>query len=172
MLKLKEGESVITVVHKHWFSIARFAALIIVLLLVVPFGVLALPSFLPGLNLSIIGPLANFAVAIYAMILLFLLFLFWMFYELDMWIVTTQRIIDIAQEGLFYRQVSEIPLANIQNITVEVSGVFATILGFGTIHVETAGERDFVMAEVPNFDQLKETILGNADLAKRRVLQH
>ena len=77
----------------------------------------------------------------------------------DTWIITSRRIIDIEQQGLFSRHVAEIPLSRVQDITIEVNGILETLLRFGTIRIQTAGERDFFINDVPRLQELKNIIL-------------
>jgi uncharacterized membrane protein YdbT with pleckstrin-like domain len=66
-------------------------------------------------------------------------------YYLDVLIITDKRIFDIEQYGLFRRRSSAFRLDRIQNVSVNVHGIIQTLLDFGTIRLETAGEHeDFV----------------------------
>lgn len=94
--------------------------------------------------------------------LFFLLLFFTSFlnYYLDLWVVTDERILDIDQEGAFVRKVSELPLRRIQDVHVEVKGVFATVFNFGTIEVQTAGaEQKFEFEGIPNPQKVSRQIL-------------
>ncbi|MFH1171086.1 MAG: PH domain-containing protein, partial [bacterium] len=64
----------------------------------------------------------------------------WVDYYLDIWILSTKRIVNIEQRGLFSRVVSELLLDKVQDVTVEVHGVIPTMLHYGDIMIQTAGE--------------------------------
>jgi hypothetical protein len=51
--------------------------------------------------------------------------------------LTDQRFIQITQKGLFHRSVSDIGLQQIQSINYDISGIEQTLLGFGTIKMQT-----------------------------------
>ena len=69
----------------------------------------------------------------------------WTDYYLDVLIITNTRIFDIEQKGLFRRTSSSFRIDNIQNVTVDQKGIIQTMLNFGTIQLETSGEReDFI----------------------------
>ncbi|MAF14045.1 MAG: hypothetical protein CMI53_04110 [Parcubacteria group bacterium] len=71
-------------------------------------------------------------------------------YYLDVWIVTTERIINIEQKGLFARTVSEQKIYRIQDVTSELKGFFSTLLDFGTVYIQTAAEKErFIFKQVP-----------------------
>lgn len=72
------------------------------------------------------------------MVLGFLIFLpgyiAWYF---SVYIVTDQRLLQITQRGLFRRSIVDLSLSQIQSLNYEVNGLQATLLGYGTIIVQT-----------------------------------
>lgn len=79
------------------------------------------------------------------------LFITWIDYYYDVWIVTDQRIVSIEQMGLFRREISELEHGKIQDVTTEVHGVIPTLLKFGQVYVQTAGEKArFIFKQVEN----------------------
>lgn len=61
----------------------------------------------------------------------------WIGWYFSVYIVTDQRFIQITQKGLFTRSVVDIALNQIQMINYEIVGLQETLLGFGTIRVQT-----------------------------------
>lgn len=61
-------------------------------------------------------------------------FIAWYF---SVFIVTDQRFIQVTQKGFFHRSVVDIGLNQIQMVNYEISGVEQTMLGFGTIMMQT-----------------------------------
>jgi hypothetical protein len=61
----------------------------------------------------------------------------WMSWWFSVFIVTDQRFIQITQQGLFHRSVVDMGLGQIQMVNYEVSGLQETLLGFGTIMMQT-----------------------------------
>ena len=61
----------------------------------------------------------------------------WIGWNFSVFIVTDQRFIQITQKGLFTRGVSDIGLNQIQSINYEIKGLQETLLGFGTIKMQT-----------------------------------
>jgi len=87
-------------------------------------------------------------------------FLAFMNYYLDVFVVTDERILHIEQHGAFSRSVAELRLERIQDVSVEQHGLLPTLLHFGNIHVQTAGEtRAFMFESVPRPEQLKEVVM-------------
>lgn len=61
----------------------------------------------------------------------------WISWHFSVFVLTDQRFIQITQKGMFHRAVSDLALAQIQSVNYEVSGLQETLLGFGTIKVQT-----------------------------------
>lgn len=61
----------------------------------------------------------------------------WIGWHFSIFIITNQRFIQISQKGMFHRAVADIGLSQIQSVNYEVSGLQETLLGFGTIKMQT-----------------------------------
>lgn len=99
------------------------------------------------------------------------LFFFTQFVDffLDISIVTDRRIIDVHQTGLFNRSVSELDLARVQDVTSEVNGAIGTILDFGRVNVQTAGEQEhFVFESIPHPHRVRQIVLELAHSDRER----
>ena len=71
--------------------------------------------------------------------------------HLDVWTVTTDRVINREQNGLFNRVVSEMDLYRIQDVTAEQKGFFPTILHYGNVYIQSAGVKErFIFEQVPS----------------------
>lgn len=93
-------------------------------------------------------------------------------YWLDMWIVTDQRIINIEQNGLFSRTTSELRLYRVQDVTSEVNGFVRSMLDFGMVYVQTAGEKGyFTFEDVHHPNQIAKQILELAELDRKEHLE-
>lgn len=62
---------------------------------------------------------------------------YWISWHYSVYIVTDQRLIQITQKGFWSRSVVDIGLNQIQMVNYEVSGLEETLLGFGTISLQT-----------------------------------
>ncbi len=93
-------------------------------------------------------------------------------YWLDMWIVTDQRIINIEQNGLFSRTTSELRLYRVQDVTAKVDGFVRSMLDFGMVYVQTAGEKEyFTFEDVSHPNQIAKKILELAELDRKEHLE-
>lgn len=61
----------------------------------------------------------------------------WMSWYFSVFIVTDQRFIQVTQRGFFSRSVVDMGLSQIQMVNYEVKGLQETLLGYGTIMMQT-----------------------------------
>lgn len=82
----------------------------------------------------------------------------WIAWHFSIYIVTDQRFIHITQKGLFHRSVVDMSLKQIQMVNYEVAGLQQTLLGFGTINMQTL-VGDLVIHEVHHPAAIQKKIL-------------
>ena len=61
----------------------------------------------------------------------------WIYWYYSVYVVTDQRFIQITQKGFFNKKVIDLALSQIQMVNYEVKGIQETLLGFGTMTVQT-----------------------------------
>jgi hypothetical protein len=61
----------------------------------------------------------------------------WISWYFSVFILTDQRMIQVTQKGMFSRSVVDMGLGQIQMVNYEVAGLQETLLGFGTITMQT-----------------------------------
>lgn len=90
-------------------------------------------------------------------------------YYLDVWILTTERIVEIKQRSLFNRQVAELDLSTVQDVSSKVRGILGTFLHYGAIFVQTAGTTElFQFNKLPRPYEAEKKILNiQASLEER-----
>jgi uncharacterized membrane protein YdbT with pleckstrin-like domain len=164
-------EQTVFFLRRHWFKMIPVLVCFL-LALALPFAAYAavkmrIPDFFesPGaLPLYVLGASIFF---LYAWLFLFQSFIDW---YLDIWIVTNYRIINIEQIGLFGRTTSELMLYNVQDVTSDIKGFIRTILDFGTIHIQTAGEtKRFEFEDIEHPNHVAKRVL---ELAHVRRIEH
>lgn len=160
MLRLNYNENILAVYRRHWLVLVRdVIALSFVGIFLLGAGLFLrnlAPDFFAGYGNKILLWLA----VLFYQGLWLTLFVRFSDYWLDAWIITSERIIDIEQKGLFRREVSEFKLDKIQDVSVNVSGVIQTFFNFGDVHIETAGStRNFLFKTVTNPQKIKSKIL-------------
>jgi len=160
---LESGEHVLLEVRKHWFLLFIKTWFLPVL------AVLPMAAFLVIATSNVQIPftvtmdhvwLIVFFYLLWILILWLVAFVIWTDYYLDAWFITYRRVIDIDQKGIFAREVSSLPFERIQDVTTDVSGPVATLLNFGTMSVQSAGDkREFYMRGARKPYECKDVIL-------------
>jgi uncharacterized membrane protein YdbT with pleckstrin-like domain len=165
-IQLEQDETVLAIVRKHWFVFGVQCVSVIVGALI-PLILIPVFSLLPLGDFTIPAQATPVFIALYTgwLILSWMtLFGVWTNYYLDVWTVTSKRLITVDQRGLFYRDTGSFRLERLQDINVTTSGIIATFLNFGDLHAETASaDRDFVARGIPDPQGLKALIMKSAD---------
>mgnify|MGYP001564498211 FL=1 len=167
----RSDERVVLFLRRHWFALLTVAGAF-VLLTGVPLllGWYYYDQVEDWLNQPILGPIIAIVGSIYFLSIWLFAFLEVTDYYLDTWIITTERIINIEQEGLFKRTASELDLAAVQDTTAEIRGFLQTIFTYGNVFVQTAGEHGrFHFKNINDPESVKETINALVEEDKRRL---
>lgn len=61
----------------------------------------------------------------------------WISWYYSVYIVTNQRLLQITQKGMFHRSMVALGLNQVQMVNYEIGGFQETVLGFGTIMIQT-----------------------------------
>jgi uncharacterized membrane protein YdbT with pleckstrin-like domain len=81
-------------------------------------------------------------------------------YKGNQLIVSDQNVTQVLQIGLFNRKVSELSMANVEDVTAQQSGIFPTMFNYGILRIETAGEQNnFIYKYCPNPNAYAKAIL-------------
>lgn len=163
-------EQVIAVYHRHWFDIIAnlfFPVLLTVLLVAASLTIpVAAPELFSGGNAAFFSFLEN---SFYLFLWLYL-FLVWIDVYFDVWIVTNERIVNIEQKDLFTRRISELRFSRVQDVTSEVQGIIPSVLNYGDVHVQTAGEHArFIFHNVPDPVTIKDLVMKLAQKRRRAI---
>jgi len=165
----RAGEEVVIHLRRHWFVIFKIAVLYIGMFLL-PLLLYVYFYFITPELLESEVIIASLAVLLFSYYLCLLVFGFtaWTDNYLDVWTVTNKRVISREQKGLFHRVTSELELEQIQDITHEEKGFWHTILNYGDVYIQTAGERGrFVFDDVPRPQQIARIIEKINEEAKK-----
>ncbi len=130
-----DDEEVLYVFRKHPIVMRKGLIIGMVAWLVGPVYTLALTYLQPDALPSIAFFFGSLVASIFLGMLLFVPS--WLSWYFSVFIVTDQRLIQITQKGLFSRSVVDMGLGQIQMVNYEVKGLQETLLGFGTITMQT-----------------------------------
>jgi len=82
----------------------------------------------------------------------------WITWYFSVFIVTDKRLIQVTQKGFFHKAVIDMGLNQIQMVNYQVSGIQETMLGFGTIMMQTF-VGDLVIHEIAHPDKIQKKLL-------------
>lgn len=158
--EIQYEERIITVIHRHWFNILQQFLALGVLLVVLVAGFFISPSLEMFSENKDYYPLFLFAEnTLFIFVVLYAAFI-WIDYYFDVWVITDKRIVNIEQKGLFARQVSELKMERIQDVTTEVKGIIPTMLNYGDVYIQTAATTErFIFRMVPSPYAIKDLIM-------------
>ncbi|MFA6047366.1 MAG: PH domain-containing protein [Parcubacteria group bacterium] len=166
----EDREKVLLVLHRHWFDILSQFLVMIGMLFLLFGSFIILPIVFPAISEGANHNLFLFLENLFFMLTWIMLFLIWVDYYFDVWIVTDNRIVNIDQKGLFSREVSELELDKIQDITTDVKGVIPTFLNFGDLQVQTAAEEErFLFHNIPDPYDVKNIIMNLHKNSEKKI---
>ena len=143
-----EDETVINVHRKH--PVVMRKGLIFMMLFWV--GVLLPYSFFFDRDWALPMLLIGFGLGVLVM------FYAWIGWFFTLFIVTDQRFIQIIQKGLFRRSVVDLGLDKVQNINFQIAGLQETLLGFGTISIQTF-VGDLILEQMHHPQKIQEELI-------------
>lgn len=139
----REGEELLFVFRRHIIAMRKGFYL-----LLIPMALSALPFLIWQDNLDLLWVfVGGFGLGL---VLFFYHFLMWFY---TYYIVSDQRIRQITQHGFFGKDVVELRLSKIQNISYNIPGFFGEVFKFGTIVIQTF-VGDLVIRNVENPDEV------------------
>lgn len=163
-----EGEHVKALMRRHWIRLFDHA-LWFVTQVIIPLVGLTLLYFFTDIRIevgSLPYILTVFGLSLYYLFIVLFYFADLVDYHLDIWVITDKRLVSIEQMGLFHRVVAEQPVLKVQDVTHETKGKLQTMLDFGNVHIQTAGEQErFIFEDVPHPDRVAKLILETHEQA-------
>jgi len=135
-------------------------------MLLIPFVVSAIPPLIWQDNLMLfLLPIAGLALGL---LLFSYHFMMWYF---TVYIVTNQRLRQVTQKGFFGKDVVELRLSKIQNISYNIPGFTGEILHFGTIVIQTF-VGDLVIKKVEHPDKIYNKLQDAVTVAMDEQGEH
>jgi len=147
----RDDESLLFVFRRHIISMRKGFYL-----LLIPFTVSAIPPLIWQNNLELFWiPVVGLSIGL---LFFFYYYVLWYF---TIYIVTDQRIRQVTQKGFFGKDVIELRLSKIQNISYNIPGFSGEIFKFGTIVIQTfVGDLVIHQVEHPNdiYNKLQDAV--------------
>lgn len=150
--QLNGDEEIVLLLRRHWFVlVAKYLFWAMLALVPIIAYVLVRGSLFDFSHNALAYAVLVLVTSMYYLFLWVSAYNIFIDYYLDLWIVTTHRIIDIEQRGLFNHVVSEQSLENVQDSQSSTQGIFSTLLDYGDVLVQSAGAKNLVLfQDVPD----------------------
>ena len=147
----RDGEKLLFVFRRHIIAMRKGFYL-----LVVPLIITSIPPLIWSNNLELfLLPVGGFIIGL---LLFFYHFILWYF---TLYIVTDQRIRQVTQRSFFGKDVIELKLSKVQNISYNIPGFSGELFKFGTIVIQTfVGDLVIHKVEHPDkiYNQLQDAV--------------
>lgn len=171
LIHKKPGEKVVFFLRRHAIVFIGGALMILLMMLIPVVAWFLINANWPQLlTHDLIDPLLKLLASAYYFWVWLFLFSNFVDYYLDAWIVTNDRIMNIEQEGLFNRTVSELDLLNIQDITSEIKGILPFFFDYGDVFIQTAAEQSrFVFEQVPKPEEVRKRLLTLVEEEQKKM---
>jgi hypothetical protein len=164
----KDGEVVEYLVAKHWII---YVKLILFMLTTIVVPVVIFTGIELGTEWSLNAKrYVTFGFIIYMIVIVTISFIRWLEDELDVIIVTNERVISIDQVSFMHRTVSETELSQVQDVKHVAKGVLSNVMNFGCLEIQTAAEKIiFRIDDVTKPHQMSRQILDMCNVYKRSL---
>ncbi len=162
-----DDEMLLGMIHKHPFGIVIvYVQAIFGIVVSLVLAVILLPRLVSqAAALSIVSVFGFFS----AFLGLIIMIAATIIYRQSRIVITDKNITQVLQGGLFNRKVSQLTMANVEDVTAIQHGIFATLFDFGELRVETAGEQEnFVFTFCPRPGYYAKIILE----AREKYISH
>jgi len=176
MVVLQKGERVVAIIKRHPIGIVSlYLAGFIAVALLAALAFFILPSVTTQYNIPNLESFAYVGLGGLLVLMLVILGVATVIYWENQWIVTTDSLTQLTQTSLFNRQVTQLSMDNLEDVSVDQNGIFPHIFNYGTLKVETAGERSkFIIQYCPKPNTYARKILEvhESFLEERRNIQN
>ncbi len=165
---LQDDERVLMICRKHWlFLWPRIAVMGVVAL--APVIVIAVLLGNAGRLDGTTGRVFWIAALVYVAYWAVRMFLNWYRYHNDIWVITNQRLVDSTKTNPFSLKISTADLVNVQDMTVERSGVLRTMFNYGDIVCQTAADiQEFRLPGIPHPQEVQLLVDKERDRERMR----
>jgi len=134
-------EHIVLILRQHPVTLLKQVTLIVIAVFVPLltnnsfFANFLSPAYVFGLNLGWYMLVFSYILAT---------FLIWFF---SVFIITDERIIDVDFVSLLFKNVSSAKIDAIQDVSSKTSGFLASVINYGTVYIQTAGEQREIQFE-------------------------
>lgn len=170
----KPHEVIKYIVRKHWIIYLKLGVFIF-LLAGIPLGLFLVLEF--GVDILDLNGNAKRWVTLvfmlYLQLIMLLTYIRWLEDELDIIIVTNERIISIDQVSFLHRSISETELSQVQDVKHVAKGLLPNLMGYGSLEVQTSAKKIvFEIHQVEKPYEMARCIMDLCNAYKHKFAGH
>jgi uncharacterized membrane protein YdbT with pleckstrin-like domain len=171
LASMQQGERNICEVKRHPFGMLTMYVTATLLIAIVALMVyLVGPLVFPNVDKSQIYSYGSAVFLVVSVLTLLFVFISHIVYWGNRWVLTSDSLTQVQQTTLFNKQNSQLSLGNLEDVTASQNGILAHMFGFGTLRVETAGERSkFVFPFCPKPNYYAQQILNAREQFEQKI---
>jgi uncharacterized membrane protein YdbT with pleckstrin-like domain len=156
---LTRDEQVVAHLHPHWKAMIRPVFVLVVVLVAVAAAWIFLPGSWSPIVLYVIG-------AIGLVLIGWLAVWPWLRWRTTHYVFTNERV--ILREGVLSRDGRDIPLGRVNDVSFS-HNLVGRMLGYGTLTIESAGERgQVVLADLPKVEKTQSMLYELVEVDRSR----
>ena len=161
-INLQNGEKVIEVVRRH--PVFLISKLVLAALAgIIPFVVVFIVA-----GDGTVGTVLRIIAVVWLIGWGITAFFMYYRYNNDLWIITNQRLVDSLKTNPLSHRLSSTDLVNVQDMSVNKSGILPTMFNFGDLLCQTAGvDKNFVLAGIPDPAKILQQVDSARDESRR-----
>lgn len=168
---MQSGETVVAEIKRHpigMFSLYFIVGLILLALGVVIFGFA--PGFVTTMSRAEVLRYGTVLFLIITAICGIFVYIANTVYWGNRWIITSDSVTQVLQNGLFDKQSSQLSLANLEDVTAIKDGIMAHMFNYGVLKCETAGEHSkFTFIYCPHPEHYAQQILQARERFQQKI---
>lgn len=135
-----DEEHIQVLVRKHWIVDVKVTIFFVILVGIPSAITLAVAIFAWDKTLDATSLLVMQGLWAYLLLIFSVLYMAWLNEELDVVIVTNERIVSHDQVDVFHKQISETSIAQIQDVKGVEKGMWGNLFNYGSLEVQTAAK--------------------------------
>lgn len=156
------AEQVLLTIKRHPIGILGIYLASVVMLIAVAAGVFGLlPKVFTSYSSGQVYAIASIVYLVFALIVLAFVYIAHIVYWSNIWQLSAESLNQVTRTSLFDQQTSHLSLGNMQDVTAAQDGILQQMFNYGSLRVETAGERSkFVFLYCPEPNKYAQQILS------------
>jgi membrane protein YdbS with pleckstrin-like domain len=161
---LVPGEQLILNIHQHVIILLKYGFFTILACMVFLVSAGFLFKSITVIDATTMRLIIIILAALTVIIMFIILYVISMAYAQTILVITDRSVVQVVQKGLLFHKVGRLSMADVEDVSSEQLGILTRLFGYGTLTIQTAGEKpNFVFKYCTNPVHITEIILNARD---------